>query len=128
MKKVTGIGGIFFKCNDPNQMKDWYKEQLGLDTNEWGAMFQSRDIDNANQVNHLQWSTFPNDSKYMEPSKASFMINYRVADLVGLEKELRAAGVTICDEIAEYEYGKFLHILDPEGNKIELWEPIDSGF
>lgn len=128
MKKVTGIGGIFFKCDDPNKMKDWYKDHLGLVTNDYGSLFEFRNANNPEEVNYLQWSTFPKDSKYMDPSKSLFMINYRVADLVGLKKELEAAGVEICDEIEEYEYGKFLHILDPEGNKIELWEPVDQVF
>ncbi|UKN01038.1 VOC family protein [Paracrocinitomix mangrovi] len=127
-KKVTGVGGIFFKCKDPKKMKDWYSNNLGLVTNEYGSTFESRNIDNPDEINYLQWSTFPDDTTYMEPSKATFMINYRVENLIELEKELHLAGVTICDEIAEYPYGKFLHILDPEGNKIELWEPVDSGF
>lgn len=127
-KKVTGIGGIFFKCDDPIKMRDWYGQHLGLVTNEYGSLFESRNADHPDQKNYLQWSTFSKDSSYMEPSQASFMINYRVENLVELKKELEAAGVTICDEIEEYEYGKFLHILDPEGNKIELWEPVDEVF
>ena len=127
-KKVTGIGGIFFKCEKPVETREWYGKHLGLDVNEYGAMFQSRDLENPDQKTHLQWSTFSKDTKYMEPSTASFMINYRVENLVELKKELEAAGVTICDEIEEFPYGKFLHIMDPEGNKIELWEPIDEGF
>lgn len=125
-KKVTGIGGVFFKCDDPSKMKEWYGQHLGLETNEYGSTFKSRDLDDPEKVNILQWSTFAKDTNYMEPSKASFMINYRVENLVELEKELRAAGVEICDQIEEYDYGKFLHILDPEGNKIELWEPVDQ--
>lgn len=127
-KKVTGVGGIFFKCEDPNSMRDWYRDNLGLVTNDYGALFEFRNSDKPEDVNYLQWSTFPKDTKYMEPSKSPFMVNYRVENLVELEKELRADGVTICDEIEEFEYGKFLHILDPEGNKIELWEPVDSVF
>lgn len=124
--KVTGIGGIFFKCSDPNKMREWYGKTLGFETNEYGATFEFRNKENPEEVNLLQWSTFSKDSKYMEPSKAPFMINYRVENLVELKKELEVAGVTICDEIEEFDYGKFLHILDPEGNKIELWEPIDK--
>lgn len=127
-KKVTGIGGIFFKCDDPKEMREWYDKNLGLVTNEYGSLFEFRNANRPEEVNYLQWSTFSKDTKYMEPSKASFMINYRVENLVELEKELRASGVTICDKIEEFEYGKFLHILDPEGNKIELWEPIDAPF
>lgn len=127
-KKVTGVGGIFFKCDNPDSMREWYRDQLGLVTNDYGSLFEFRNSDNPNQINYLQWSTFSKDTKYMEPSKASFMVNYRVENLVELEKELRAGGVTICDKIEEFEYGKFLHILDPEGNKIELWEPVDKAF
>lgn len=125
-KKVTGIGGVFFKCQDPGKMKDWYGQHLGLETNDYGSTFKSRDIENPEKVNILQWSTFAKDTKYMDPSTSSFMINYRVENLVELEKDLRAAGVEICDSIEVYDYGKFLHIMDPEGNKIELWEPIDQ--
>lgn len=128
MKKVTGIGGIFFKCEDPKKMNDWYSKNLGLVTNDYGSLFEFRNTHKPEEINYLQWSTMKNDSNYFEPSDAKFMINYRVADLVALEKELRADGVTICDSIEEFEYGKFLHILDPEGNKIELWEPIDTVF
>ena len=128
MKKVTGIGGIFFKCEDPKKMNDWYAKNLGLVTNDYGSLFEFRNTHRPEEINYLQWSTMKNDSNYFEPSDAKFMINYRVEDLVALEKELRADGVTICDKIEEFEYGKFLHILDPEGNKIELWEPIDKVF
>ncbi|MBD3637926.1 MAG: VOC family protein [Crocinitomicaceae bacterium] len=127
-KKVTGIGGIFFKCDEPDKMREWYGKHLGLVTNEYGSLFEFRNTHNPDKINYLQWSTFSKDTKYLEPSKKEFMINYRVENLVELEKELRASGVTICDEIEEYEYGKFLHILDPEGNKIELWEPVDAVF
>ncbi|MCH2235096.1 MAG: VOC family protein [Crocinitomicaceae bacterium] len=128
MKKVTGVGGIFIKCDDPDKMKDWYRDNLGFDTNEYGAMFESRNSENTDLKDYLQWSTFDKKSKYFDPSKAQFMVNYRVHDLVSLEKELRAAGFTICDEIETFEYGKFLHIMDPEGNKIELWEPTENPF
>jgi predicted enzyme related to lactoylglutathione lyase len=127
-KKVTGVGGIFFKCDGPKKMREWYGENLGLVTNEYGSLFEFRDANNPDQKNYLQWSTFSQDSKMMEPSTASFMINYRVENLVELEKELRKSDITICDTIEEFEYGKFLHILDPEGNKIQLWEPVDSVF
>lgn len=128
MKKVTGIGGIFFKCHNPSEMRNWYSHHLGLDTNEYGSMFQFRDKDNPEQVQTLQWSPFSEDTKYFEPSQKEFMINYRVENLSELVEELKNAGVTICDEIEEYEYGKFVHIMDPEGNKLELWEPIDDVF
>lgn len=128
MKKVTGIGGIFFKCKDPQQMKDWYAKNLGLATNEYGSLFEFREADNPSQKAYLQWSPFSEKTKYFEPSQKEFMINYRVENLVELVKELKSSGVTVLDEIEEFEYGKFIHIMDPEGNKIELWEPVDNAF
>ena len=128
MKKVTGIGGIFFKCKDPEKIKKWYSENLGLDTNEYGAMFESRNKENPEKINYLQWSDFKEDTEYMNPSTKDFMINYRIENMEALVEELKAAGVEICDEIATYDYGKFVHIMDPEGNKIELWEPVDKTF
>lgn len=128
MKKVTGIGGIFFKCQDPEKMRNWYSQNLGLVTNEYGSLFEFRNADKQEEINYLQWSPFAENTKYFEPSKKEFMINYRVENLVQLVAELKKSGVTVCDEIEEFEYGKFVHILDPEGNKIELWEPVDSVF
>lgn len=128
MKKVTGIGGIFFKCHDPEKMRSWYSQNLGLVTNEYGSLFEFRNADKKEVINYLQWSPFAETTKYFEPSKKEFMINYRVENLVELVAELKKSGVTICDEIEVFEYGKFVHILDPEGNKIELWEPVDSVF
>ena len=125
MKKVTGIGGIFFKCKDPNKMKEWYKTHLGLDTNEWGATFEWGEASDATKKGSTQWSPFAETTKYFEPSTKDFMINYRVADLEALVEELKKEGVTIVDNIETYDYGKFVHIIDMEGNKIQLWEPID---
>ena len=127
-KKVIGIGGIFFKSKDPQKIKDWYEKNLGLKMNEYGAMFEFRSTDEPDKNGYLQWSLFKEDTKYFHPSKKEFMVNYRVADLESLLEELEAAGVEIVDTIETYEYGKFLHIMDPEGNKIELWEPVDSVF
>lgn len=127
-KKVTGIGGIFFKTKDPKKMREWYAQNLGLTTNEYGALFEFRLSDQPEQKGYLQWSPMAEDSDYFEPSKREFMINYRVADLESLLEELRAAGVPVAGEIESYDYGKFAHILDPEGNKIELWEPVDQVF
>jgi predicted enzyme related to lactoylglutathione lyase len=126
MKKVTGIGGIFFKCKDPNQMNEWYKTHLGLNTTQYGVSFEWRPLDEPTKKATTQWSAFSDTTKYFEPSTKEFMINYRVENLEELMGELKAAGVTILDEIATYEYGKFLHILDMEGNKVELWEPVDE--
>jgi predicted enzyme related to lactoylglutathione lyase len=125
MKKVTGIGGIFFKCKDPNKMKEWYKTHLGLDTDEYGTNFEWRQGADANLYGFTQWSPFSEKTKYFEPSKKEFMINYRVENLEALVEQFKKDGVTITDKIESFEYGKFVHILDMEGNKIELWEPND---
>jgi predicted enzyme related to lactoylglutathione lyase len=125
MKKVTGIGGIFFKCKDPNKMKDWYKTHLGLNTNQYGTVFEWRQGADTTKKGFTQWSPFKETTKYFEPSTKDFMINYRVENLAALVEELKANGVTIVDTIETYDYGKFLHILDIEGNKVELWEPND---
>jgi predicted enzyme related to lactoylglutathione lyase len=125
MKKVTGIGGIFFKCNDPNKMREWYKTHLGFDTNDYGATFEWKDKSDSSINGSTQWSPFPETTKYFEPSTKDFMINYRVADLEALVVELKKESITIVDEIQTYDYGKFIHIIDIEGNKIELWEPKD---
>lgn len=127
-KKVTGIGGVFFKCKDPDKMRNWYGKNLGLKTNEYGSLFEFRLADEPDKQAYLQWSTFSENTKYFEPSRKEFMINYRVHDLEALKVELEKQGVTIVDEIESYDYGKFLHIMDPEGNKIELWEPVDEVF
>lgn len=122
--RVTGIGGIFFKSNDPKSSKDWYKKHLGFDTDEWGATFKWKDKEGNNCT--TQWSPFPEKTSYFEPSKKDYMFNYRVENLVALLAELQKEGVTIVGEIQEFKYGKFGWILDNEGNKIELWEPIDD--
>lgn len=123
MKKVTGIGGILFKCKDPQKMKEWYQKNLGLDTNEYGATFNWYEGHDNTKKAETQWSPFAETSKYFEPSTNNFMINYRVENLEALVEELKNEGVTILDEIATYDFGKFVHIMDLEGNKVELWEP-----
>ena len=130
MKRVTGIGGIFFKTEDPQKIKDWYKKHLGFDTTEWGCSFQWKELDkpDAKAPASTAWSPFKSDTKYFEPSTKPYMFNYRVENLVELLKALKEEGVTIVGNIEEYPYGKFGWIMDPDGNKIELWEPIDSGF
>jgi predicted enzyme related to lactoylglutathione lyase len=125
MKKVTGIGGIFFKCKDPSKLKEWYQTHLGLNTNRYGTVFEWRQGSDSTQKGFTQWSPFRDSTHYFEPSAKDFMINYRVADLEGLVEELKKEGVTILDSIESYNYGKFVHILDAERNKIELWEPND---
>lgn len=124
MKKVTGIGGIFFKCKDPNKMKEWYKTNLGLNTNEYGATFEWYEGADSTKKAQTQWSLFKQNTKYFEPSAKDFMINYRVENLEILVEELKKNGVTILDAIETFDYGKFVHILDAEGNKVELWEPV----
>ena len=125
--KVIGIGGILFKSKNPEKTKEWYQENLGLPTDQWGTMFKSRDIDNPDQVNYLQWSPFDKKTDYFDPSKKEFMINYRVQNIEEFVKVLKDKEITVLDEITEYDgIGKFVHILDPEGNKIELWEPPKS--
>jgi predicted enzyme related to lactoylglutathione lyase len=126
--KVTGIGGIFFRTNDPGKIKEWYGENLGLAISEYGSSFEFRNANRPDEINYLQWSPFEEETDYFDPSKKEFMINYRVQNMKGLVEKLRKNGVIILDEIEEYEYGKFVHIMDPEGNKIELWEPVDSVF
>jgi len=124
-KKVTGIGGIFFKCQDPKKMREWYKVHLGLNTNQYGAVFEWRQGADSAKRGFTQWSPFGEKTKYFEPSTKDFMINYRVENLEGLIAQLSKDSVTIVDKIETVEYGKFVHIMDIEGNKIELWEPND---
>ncbi len=123
---IKGIGGIFFKADNPVQLKEWYKEKLGIAVDEYGASFISRDINNPDKKTFLQWSTFPKETDYFKPSLKDFMINYRVNNLNSFLEELKSKDVTIIKGIEEYEYGKFAWILDSENNKIELWEPIDE--
>ena len=125
-KRATGIGGIFFKCKDPKAMRSWYRDHLGLVTNDYGSVFEWYQGADSTKRGFTQWSPFSEKTKYFLPSTKEFMINYRVENLVGLETLLKNEGVTIVDTIESYDYGKFLHIMDPEGNKIELWEPIDE--
>lgn len=126
--RVTGIGGIFFFSEDPEKIKEWYRDNLGMEVNEWGSSIEFRNALQPEEINYLQWSPFEKGSDYFAPSRKEFMINYRVEHLEELLVKLRQNGVTILDEVETYEYGKFVHIMDAEGNKIELWEPIDSAF
>lgn len=127
MGKAIGIGGIFIKYRDPQAMMYWFETALGLQPNDYGVLFAF----NARQSNTpgcLQLGTFPDTTKYFGNDAQQYMLNFRVEDLDGLLTHLTSLGVTICDEIEAYEYGRFLHIEDPEGNRIELWEPIDGPF
>lgn len=124
MKRVTGIGGIFFKCKDTEAVKQWYKTHLGFEIDPYGTKFEWRDEADSSSKGYTLWAPFSEKTKYFEPSTKEFMINYRVENLVALVEELKKEGVTILDTIETYDYGKFVHILDIEGNKIELWEPM----
>ena len=125
--KVTGIGGIFFFTENPKETNAWYAKNLGLETNEWGSTFQTRNKNKPEEINTLQWSPFKKGSSYFAPSKKEFMINYTVQNIEALVNKLKENGVPVLDDIATYDYGKFVHIMDPEGNKIELWEPVKQG-
>jgi len=105
MKKVTGLGGVFFKCNDPKGMNDWYAKNLGLPAGEYGTTFEWLEADDPSKKGSTSWCAFPNDTKYFNPSAKPFMINYRVENLVALVDELKKDNVTIVDEIVEYNYG-----------------------
>lgn len=126
MKRVTGLGGIFFKCNDAKAVAAWYQKHLGINLT-WGTsgMFEWRDVDNPEQKGTSVWATFEKETKYFDPGKKEFMVNYRVENLKELLEELKKEGVEVVGDMQEYDYGKFGWIMDPEGNKIELWEPID---
>tara|TARA_R100001143_G_C3361139_1_gene136011 strand:+ start:6361 stop:6825 length:465 start_codon:yes stop_codon:yes gene_type:complete len=126
--KVTGIGGIFFFSENPKESKEWYSKHLGLEVNEWGSSFEFRNTNRPDEINYLQWSPFKHGSEYFAPSEKEFMINYRVQNIEGLVEKLKKDGVTVLDSIEVFDYGKFVHIMDEEGNKIELWEPVDTVF
>lgn len=128
LKRATGIGGIFFKCKDPEKMREWYKIHLGLNTNQYGTVFEWRQGADTTKKGFTQWSPFAETTKYFEPSTKDYMINYRVDNLEALVDQLKNEGVTIADKMETAEYGKFIHIIDVEGNKLELWEPNDIEF
>jgi len=124
MRRVTGIGGIFFKSRDPQALSAWYQRHLGIDVADWGgAVFEWRQPTNPDGIGSTTWSPFPADTGYFAPSPAPFMVNYRVEDLETLLPLLRAEGVEVSEAIEESEYGKFAWAFDPEGNKLELWQP-----
>ena len=125
-KRVTGIGGLFFKTEDPEKLKEWYKIHLGFNTDDWGCTFWWKDK-NGNDAS-TQWSPFKSDTNYFSPSKKEYMFNYRVHNIEELLVLLKEEGVTVVGEMESYDYGKFGWVLDPDGNKIELWEPIDKAF
>ncbi len=126
MAGVIGIGGIFIKFKDPAKMKLWYSEVLKMTTNDYGVLFEfgGKDTNKA----YLQLGTFEHKTDYFGSDNQQYMINFRVDDLESFQKDLIAKKVTIVDELESYSYGKFLHIEDPEGNRIELWEAVDKEF
>lgn len=126
--RVTGVGGIFFKTENPDKTKEWYQNNLGLNTDTWGTNFEWYQGSDSTKKGFTQWSPFNEATKHFEPSGKDFMINYRVVHLERLLEKLKNNGVTILDSIEEFEYGKFVHIMDNEGNKIELWEPNDMEY
>lgn len=122
--KVTGVGGIFFYSDNLKESKEWYAKNLGMEINDWGSSsFESRNINRPDEITSLQWKPFKKGDEYFSPSKKDFMINYTVQNIEGLVNKLKENGVTVLDSISSYDYGKFVHIMDAEGNKIELWEP-----
>jgi len=125
MKRVTGIGGIFFKCENPKQLLEWYNKHLGISTEGGFGLFEWKEMDKPEGTAQTVFSPFPEKSDYFNPSKKQFMFNYRVENLEELLKLLKEEGIEQVGEVQEYDYGKFGWIMDPEGNKIELWEPKD---
>ena len=125
MERVTGIGGVFFKVKDTEKTRQWYRDHLGFNIDQYGTNFEWRQADEGTLKGFTQWSPFKEDSDYFEQE---FMINYRVTDLDGLIKELREKGVNIVDEIESQDFGKFVHIIDGDGSKVELWEPNDEEY
>jgi predicted enzyme related to lactoylglutathione lyase len=125
-RRVTGIGGIFFKAKDPKKLKEWYNTHLGLNTDAYGTVFEWRQATDSTKKGVTQWSPFKETTTYFAPSTKDFMINYRVVHMDALVTELKAEGVNVLDTILRYDYGSFVHIMDLEGNKIELWEPNDA--
>jgi predicted enzyme related to lactoylglutathione lyase len=124
MKRVTGIGGIFFKARDPGALRTWYRKHLGIDVQDWGgAAFRWTDADGNPAPGTTIWTVADAGGDHFAPSTSSFMVNYRVADLHALIAALRAEGCKVMEKTDESEYGKFGWVIDPEGNKVELWEP-----
>ena len=126
MKRVTGLGGVFFKCKDPEKVKEWYRTHLGIESDRYGGKFEWLDPNAADKKCYTAWSPFSMNTKYFSPSEKPFMFNYRVENLEALLEVLRKEGVNVVGEVEAYDYGKFGWIMDPEGNKIELWEPVDE--
>jgi predicted enzyme related to lactoylglutathione lyase len=128
MTRVTSIGGIFFKCKNPAAMREWYQRHLGFNTDKYGTTFEWRQANDSSKKGFTQWGPFNETTRYFEPSEKDFMINYRVENLQELVTQLKSEGVQVVDKIDIFEYGCFVHIMDIEGNKLELWEPNDNEY
>jgi predicted enzyme related to lactoylglutathione lyase len=127
VKRVTGIGGIFFKASDPAALREWYRRHLGIGVEGWGgATFRWASPDDPNRTGTTAWSVFDESSTHFAPSRAQFMINYRVDDLDALLRALRTEGCAVDDKVDESEFGKFGWVMDPEGNRVELWQPPEG--
>lgn len=127
MKRVTGIGGIFFKAKDAPALRDWYKRHLGIDVQQWGgAAFSWADAAGKPAGGMTIWSVSSEKDEHFAPATAPFMVNYRVDDLHALIKVLREEGCNVLEKVEDHEYGKFGWVIDPEGNKVELWQPPDG--
>ena len=127
MSKVTGIGGIFFRSDDPPKTRDWYRDNLGLATDQYGTNFEWRQADAGVHKGFTQWAPFSRDTEYFERDDQEFLVNYRVDDLDGMLAQLRLNDVVI-GEVTVHDYGRFVHITDCDGRTVELWEPDDSQY
>jgi predicted enzyme related to lactoylglutathione lyase len=125
MPKVTGLGGVFYKVKNPEETRTWYQEHLGLKTDDYGSNFEWRQADEGTEKGFTQWSPFKHNSEYFH---GDFMLNYRVDDLDGMLDSLRAKGVEVASDVTVEDYGKFAHIVDGDGNRVELWEPNDKAY
>jgi predicted enzyme related to lactoylglutathione lyase len=127
LRRVTGIGGIFFKARDPKALGDWYRRHLGIPLEDWGgAVFRWKSPENPSGVGTTAFSIFDSETSYLGTGSSPFMINFRVADLDALLAQLRAEGCEVSDEAQDSEYGKFGWVTDPEGNRVELWQPPEG--
>ncbi len=125
---VTGLGGVFYRSQNPEALKKWYENNLGLPCDQYGYLFAWRQEHDPDKKGFTQLGIFQSDTDYFQPSSKPFMINFRVDDVSLMVEKLKKAGLQVVGEIEEYEYGKFAWVMDPEGHKIELWEPVDNAF
>lgn len=124
--RITGLGGLFFKTADKEKTLAWYRDNLAMETTDFGSVFQWREHGDADEVGYTVWSPFAEDTDYFAPSEAPFMMNFRVENLDALLETLKSAGATIVGGPKEEPNGRFAWVLDPEGRKLELWEPVPS--